>query len=94
MSRRLSPPEEFRHPKGLSFFSFASDHLDAIILPDLPTQAESGDVFAIIVENNPSITSIRAYERTVTIRCWPRSVRNSANEEVSLLSAIKQMVIS
>jgi hypothetical protein len=73
---------------GLSFFSFANEHLNAVISPDLPTQAEIGDVFAIIVESNPSIANSNAYKQIVTKRSQPKKIRNAANAEVTFKAFI------
>jgi hypothetical protein len=52
MRQRRRPTEEF--PMGLSFVSFENDHLNLVMSADLPDTADTGDVFAVIVENNPA----------------------------------------
>lgn len=87
MSQRSILTEPF--PMGLSFFSFANDHdANVIISPDLPTQAESGNVFAIIVESNASIENSNAFKQIVTKRSQPKKIRNAANAEITLKSFI------
>lgn len=86
MSTRKTLTETF--PTGLSFFSFANDHEDAVISTDLPVQGESGEVFTVIVENNQAIANTNAYKQIVTKRSQPKKIRNSANAEVTLKTFI------
>jgi hypothetical protein len=73
---------------GLSFFSFANDHLNVIISRDLPAEAESGDVFAVLVESKDSVANSNAYKQIVTKRSQPKKIRNVANAEVTLKTFI------
>jgi hypothetical protein len=73
---------------GLFFFSFANDHLNVIISRDLPAEAESGDVFAVLVESKDSIANSNAYKQIVTKRSQPKKIRNIANAEVTLKTLI------
>jgi hypothetical protein len=82
ISQKIALMEAF--PAGLSFFAFNNDHLNAIISTDLPTQAETGNVFAVIVENNRSIANTNAYKQLVTNRSQPKKIRNADNVEVTL----------
>jgi hypothetical protein len=62
--------------------------LNAIISTDLPTQAETGEIFAVIVENKQSIANTNAYKQLVTNRSQPKNIRNAANVEVTLQAFI------
>lgn len=86
MSQRTTLKEAC--PMGLSFFSFAEHHSGATISSDLPIQAETGDVFAIIVESNAAIGNSNAYNQIVTKRSQPKKIRNAANQEVTLKTFI------
>jgi hypothetical protein len=71
-------------PMGLPFFSFANDHENAVTSPDLPTQAEHGDNFIVILEDNASAPTSLAYKQIVLTKCHPRKIRNSGGEEITL----------
>lgn len=86
MSMRKTLTEAF--PMGLSFFSFANDHENAVISVDLPLQAEIGEVFTVIVENNQAIANTNAYKQIVMKRSQPKKIRNAANAEVTLKTFI------
>lgn len=85
MSQRKPLTEVF--PVGLSFFSFANDHVNTIISNDLPTQAEIGQVFTVIVENQ-DITDTNAFKQIVKKRSQPKKIHNAAGREVTLKTFI------
>lgn len=63
----------------LSFFSFANDHSNVTMISDLPSQAESGDVFSVPVDQNSA-----AYQQIVTKGSQPKKIHNAANAKVTL----------
>eukprot|EP01032_Pedospumella_encystans_P012352 gene12352-14298_t len=86
MSQRKPLTEAF--PVGLSFFSFENDHCKVVVSDDLPSQAESGEVFTVVVANNPTIANSTAYKQIIAKRSQPKKIRNAANAEVSLKAFI------
>ena len=56
------------HPMGLSFFSFERYHTNVPTVVDLPTQAESGDCFAGLVEENDPIAYPKAHHQIMVRR--------------------------
>jgi hypothetical protein len=86
MRQRRRPTEEF--PMGLSFVSFENDHLNLVMSADLPDTADTGDVFAVIVENNPAAKNSSAYNQIVGKRSQPKKIRNAAGAVVTLKAYI------
>jgi len=86
MSQRRTLIDPF--PKGLSFFSFAKYHLNVLTCTDLPEQAEMGDHFAVLVENNDSISNSKIYKEILKRRTQPKKIHNAAGAEVILKAFI------
>jgi hypothetical protein len=72
------------HPMGLSFSSFERYHTNVPIVVDLPTQAESGDCFAVIVEGNDPTAYPKAHHQIMVRRSSPRRISNAAGDQVTL----------